>query len=394
MSRCAFDIGTLYVSATIVAAFFGVAFLGFHAIGSGARGVLQWGLAYTLIAVGLTITLFRGMLPLIIYGPFANSLFIVSAVLLDAGTRDEGAAGAPLVDLWVPVFGPLLLLFFAYVVPSLGARLEVMFVSVSLVCVHTSVQIIRKARAAEDGSRTALITFSLFYTILAAALVVLVLLAVIIGPVDGLLNRHPLHAVLLPALMLFFIGAGMSKLWVHYMQAYAEAKRAATIDPLTGVRNRRYVLPELERLFQRSLREGRALACMMLDADAFKSVNDTHGHRKGDEVLHLLARRIVDAVREYDLVGRYGGEEFIIVVPELDPSQVRMMAERIHDSIGSAPLAGLEITVSVGVAFLSDADARADDLIHRADQALYRAKRAGRDRVEVDGAVTELADTP
>lgn len=381
------------MSAAIVAGFFGVAFLGFHALGTGARGMFHWGLAYLLVAVGLAITLFRGMLPLFLYGPVANSLFIVGAVLLDAGTREEGRETVPLVDFWVPVIALLLFLLFAYVVPSLGARLEILFFSVSLVTVHTSVQIIRRARGAEGGTRTALVAFSLFYTVLAVSLVTLALLGIIIGPVDRVLNQHLLHAVLLPALMIFFIGAGMTKLWAHYMQAYAEARRAATTDPLTGLRNRRYVLPEFERLFQRSKREGRALACMMLDADAFKVVNDTHGHRAGDEVLELLARRIADAVREYDLVGRYGGEEFIVVVPELDPGDVRAMAERIHDSIRSRPLAGLDVTVSVGVAFLSDEDARAEDLIHRADQALYRAKRAGRDRVEVDGAVAQLADT-
>jgi diguanylate cyclase (GGDEF)-like protein len=168
------------------------------------------------------------------------------------------------------------------------------------------------------------------------------------------------------------------------LRAYSEARRAATTDALTGLRNRRYVMPELERMFQRAQREHLRLACLMLDADAFKSVNDTYGHRKGDEVLQSLAERITAAVRKYDLVGRYGGEEFIVLVSGLDPQSVVTMARRLHESVRSTPVAGIELTVSVGVAFASTGDARADDLVHRADTALYAAKRNGRDQVSVD----------
>ncbi|MFW5689122.1 MAG: GGDEF domain-containing protein, partial [Spirochaetota bacterium] len=125
-------------------------------------------------------------------------------------------------------------------------------------------------------------------------------------------------------------------------------------------------------------------ACLMLDADAFKSINDSYGHRKGDDVLQELAQRITAAVRDYDLVGRYGGEEFIVVVPELDPEYVVRMAGRLHHSVRATPLAGVRLTVSVGVAFVHPDDERADDLIQRADRALYAAKRAGRDQVSVE----------
>lgn len=380
------DIPTLYLAAAIVTTFFGIAFLAFHSIDSSTRGILQWGLGYLLIAAGLLSVVFRDLLPLIVYGPTTSTVLIVAVVMLDAGVRESPRGRPAAVDIGLPVVSLGLLLVFSFVVPDFGVRLEILLVAVTLGTGRTSWRLIRQGRSAEAGPRTALITFAAFYTLLAATTLAIAILALFIGPIQNFVGGHPIHAILLPALMLFFIGAAMSKLWVHYMFAYAEARLAATTDPLTGVRNRRYVMPELERMFQRSQREGRSLACMMVDADAFKSVNDSYGHRTGDEVLQALARRISDAVREYDLVGRYGGEEFIIVVPELERGDVVSMAQRIHSSIRSSRMAGLRLTVSVGVAFLSPEDTRADDLIQRADSALYRAKRSGRDRLEVDAA--------
>lgn len=380
------DIQTLYLAAAVVTAFFGIAFLAFHVIDSSTRGILQWALGYFLISAGLLAAVFRGLLPLVVYGPATSTALIVAVVLLDAGVRGEQRRRPEALDIALPLVSLALLLVFSYIRPDFGVRLEILLVAVALGTGRTSWRLIREGRSADDGLRTALITFATFYTLLSATMLAIAVLALFIGPIQDFVGRHPIHAVLLPALMLFFIGAGMSKLWVHYMRAYAEAKLAATTDPLTGVRNRRYVMPELERMFQRSQREGRSLACMMLDADAFKSINDSYGHRKGDEVLELLAKRISDAVREYDLVGRYGGEEFIIVVPELERGDVVSMAERIHASIRSSRMAGLRLTVSVGVAFLLPSDERADDLIQRADRALYRAKRSGRDRVEIDAS--------
>ncbi|MFW5689552.1 MAG: hypothetical protein ACOC1U_08265, partial [Spirochaetota bacterium] len=247
----ALDIGTLYLATAVVAGFYGIALLGFHTIDSTTHGILHWGLAYLLVAVGLTLNLFRGTLPLLLYGPIASLGFIAAAVLLDAGMREPANAREPLLDLGLPIAALVLLLVFAYLVPSIAVRLEVLFLALAVLTTRTSVRLVRSARAAEDGLRPALVVFSAFYTVLALVLVALSLLALVVGPVHDIAGAHPIHALLLPGLMLFLIGAGMSKLWVHYLRAYDEAKRAATTDPLTGVRNRRYVMPELERMFGR-----------------------------------------------------------------------------------------------------------------------------------------------
>ncbi len=378
------DIGTLYLSTSIVAGFFGLSFLVFHFTDVATRGIIQWGLAYFLIAAGLIILLFRESLPLWLHGVAAHALFIAAAVLLDSGAQDRPRTSFGWLPAALSGAALVLLLFFSYAVPNVRVRLATALIAVAVLTSQTAFRLARQGRRAEERPQAAIVTFALIYTVLAAALVTLSVLALIFGPIERIANPQPIFAVLLPSLMLLLIGAGMAKLWVHYTVVYAEAIRAATIDPLTGVWNRRYIMPELERLFQRSHREGRYLACMMLDADAFKSINDSYGHRTGDDVLQLVAQRITTTVRTYDLVGRYGGEEFIVIVPELERDKVIGMADRIHASIRDTPLCGLRLTVSVGVAFIAPADKGVDDLIIRADNALYKAKREGRDRVAIE----------
>ena len=131
---------------------------------------------------------------------------------------------------------------------------------------------------------------------------------------------------------------------------------------------------------------------LILDIDYFKSVNDTHGHDAGDDVLREFAQRIRKAIRNIDLACRYGGEEFVIVMPETDVAVATMVAERIRRRIASEPFAiqqgarKLEVTISIGIAAIGAAGDDAAAILKRADTALYRAKRDGRNRVVPDAA--------
>jgi len=166
----------------------------------------------------------------------------------------------------------------------------------------------------------------------------------------------------------------------------------AITDQLTGLHNRRYMSRHLDNLITGSKRAGKPLAFLILDIDYFKSVNDSHGHDIGDEVLKEFANRIAANIRGIDLACRYGGEEFVVVMPDTDVSFAYSVAERLRKSIETTPVAisrapnTINITISIGIAS-SEGDAdTADALLHRADQALYRAKRTGRNRVVADAA--------
>ena len=174
--------------------------------------------------------------------------------------------------------------------------------------------------------------------------------------------------------------------------AAREALRAqATTDALTGIANRRTILDTLGKELDRFRRAKSACAVVFVDLDHFKQVNDTYGHPAGDEVLRQAASTLRAILRPYDLVGRYGGEEFVVVLPGCDVEGARAAAERLRAAIaGTAITAGgarLQVTCSMGVAVATGANAwDRDRLLSEADAALYRAKREGRDRVVVAGA--------
>ena len=165
-------------------------------------------------------------------------------------------------------------------------------------------------------------------------------------------------------------------------------KLAGLTDPLTGVHNRRYFDHRCQIEVAHARRHKHALACMFLDIDGFKRINDTYGHQLGDEVLRAVGHAIRDGLRTGDTIARYGGEEFIALLPQTSRTHVREVAERIRVAIAARPLAaGVSATISIGLAMLpGDADGRgtaelAAELVHQADNALYQAKHQGRNQV-------------
>ncbi len=166
----------------------------------------------------------------------------------------------------------------------------------------------------------------------------------------------------------------------------------AITDQLTGLHNRRYMSRHLDNLIAQAERTAKPLAFLIMDIDFFKKVNDTYGHDIGDEVLQEFARRISANVRGCDLACRYGGEEFVVVMPDTDVPFAYAVAERLRHSIETTPVlisrapGNLNITISIGIAGSTGAADSAEALLHRSDQALYAAKRNGRNRVVADAA--------
>jgi len=165
------------------------------------------------------------------------------------------------------------------------------------------------------------------------------------------------------------------------------AEFLATHDSLTGLRNRKAIFDCIHREYDLACRSARATGVMMLDLDHFKRINDTYGHGAGDEVLKEAVRRTVDAVRSTDMVGRYGGEEFLVVMPSCRSEEIVACAERIRAAICAEPIAAagmsLTVTASVGVVSARFPQHSEEEAIHAADLALYEAKRGGRNRVVV-----------
>jgi two-component system cell cycle response regulator len=161
----------------------------------------------------------------------------------------------------------------------------------------------------------------------------------------------------------------------------------ALTDALTGLFNRRYMESHLGSLIEQAMVRGKPLSVLILDMDYFKAVNDTHGHEAGDDVLREFAQRVKRSIRGIDLACRYGGEEFVVVMPETDLAVATMVAERLRRRIAAEPFPidrgtrAIEVTISIGIAALGGEGDTAADVLKRADQALYQAKRDGRNRV-------------
>ncbi len=170
---------------------------------------------------------------------------------------------------------------------------------------------------------------------------------------------------------------------IFRVQQFSLIQQQAITDHLTGVPNRRqlFTLGELE--FKRARRFNRPLSAIMLDIDYFKKVNDTFGHEKGDQVLKALAQFLKLRLRDFDILGRYGGEEFVIVLPGADLTNARNVAYRLRKGVQERPMVNgsISVTISLGVAQLSNDLPDFQSLMNKADQAMYDAKRAGRNRV-------------
>jgi len=181
--------------------------------------------------------------------------------------------------------------------------------------------------------------------------------------------------------------AALSIQRAHLLEKARHLEQLATLDGLTGLHNRRHYFELAEREFQRAKRFSRPLAMFMLDLDHFKEVNDTYGHAVGDEVLRAAAERYRANLRDIDLLGRYGGEEFAVMLVENDTLLARHVAERLRRSLADTPIttsAGpLIITTSVGGASLTKDCPDLVTFLKWADEALYKAKHNGRNRVEV-----------
>lgn len=182
------------------------------------------------------------------------------------------------------------------------------------------------------------------------------------------------------------VGRRMVDLQSTLIETQQQLQFQATHDALTGLINRGAVLESLEKELERARRSGSGLAIGLCDIDFFKNINDTHGHLVGDEVLREMARRFNGAIRPYDHIGRYGGEEFLLVIPMQNERGTNSF-ERVRHSVADTPFQpdglSLSASISIGVALYSGAEnnCNANELLNAADMALYRAKDEGRNRV-------------
>ncbi|MGC1456030.1 MAG: diguanylate cyclase [Nitrospirota bacterium] len=183
--------------------------------------------------------------------------------------------------------------------------------------------------------------------------------------------------LLLLGLIIYF----MTRLIKSLDEARETIEKIAITDELTELFNRRHIILRFEEEFEKFKRLNTHVSCIMADIDNFKEINDSYGHLTGDRVLKVISARMADEVRAYDILGRYGGEEFLIILPETGLGEARGLAERIRTSVKEELIGKTSVTLSLGVVCVQSSDRTVDDVIRRADENLYKAKKDGKDRV-------------
>jgi len=184
----------------------------------------------------------------------------------------------------------------------------------------------------------------------------------------------------------FIMGKPFAKINWALGRAKQDAELLAASDPLTGALSRRAILPLIEKTLKRVARTGVPACVAMIDLDWFKSINDRFGHLAGDQVLRRVVERVRDTLRNSDVIGRYGGEEFVLLLQGADAHAGARLVERIRAAVSATDWSdignGLKVSVSCGIAGVGATDTL-DSILARADQALYEAKRGGRDQLRV-----------
>lgn len=360
--------------------------------GGRRAGFATWNAGLGLLAVGWVLVAFRGVLPDVIAVAFADGLIIVGLCMEVAAIIEFGGGSVRRAFLFVPgaVVFALLIPFtgnYAHTTLLMTAALDVMFCAIAVAALRLGPQAGRgrwiiavpcfasmfmiTVRAAEVGLGEALYT-SVYVGSLWQELTFIALLAsTVVVPVGFLL--------------------------LHRERDESELYKLATIDVLTGLYNRRAFIDLAGREIARARRLKAPFSVLMMDLDFFKRVNDDFGHQAGDQVLAAFATVATHSVRAEDLVGRYGGEEFCILLPGATLQAAVAIAERLRSEVALRPLGNLPrlTTVSIGVAACGGEDVVSlDAAIACADEALYRAKQEGRNRVVGVEAVKVQAREP
>ena len=357
------------------------------AVGRGprrSRALRLWGWGTLAYALGLLVTI-AGLLPAFVSKLLGNALIALApflnarGLLADTSFRwNERWLRAAYLATVLPIALNHLradyLVIVDFVAPALVAIL--LFVLAGVVLLRDPPQHARNAAR--------FLAATVFFAALVWSVRIPVLLFSLGGSNDR--DRSDLTVALFAiAQMLVSVAATLGLLWVEVRRMEATLERMAYADPLTGLPNRRATLLRFQEEAARAARYGRQLALVLMDVDHFKRVNDSHGHQAGDDVLRHVAAVLSDAKRGEDVLGRIGGEEFLLLHADVALAGAREAAERLRGCVAAAPLqrngAAFDVTLSAGFAVYPIDGADWDALFTAADRRLYEAKRGGRNRV-------------
>lgn len=346
---------------------------------SSIKGLAEWAAAPMILFVATLLFAARGAIPNLFSIVLANLLLFGGASLLYFGSQRFFGVG-PSIPLWSGLAALVLLpiAWFALIEPHHGIRVALIasFMA-SLAFAHARLIL-------SSGPHT----FSTYFAgaaqlLLAFAQTSRFFVSFDLPAGDAIFDNSSSSQASYVAIYAFAILAGtIGMILMATDRLRGELEHLATHDSLTGALNRRALIEAAELELARCRRNHGIMALLMIDLDHFKAINDTHGHPVGDRVLVDFVARVKNLLRQPDRFGRFGGEEFVALLPETPLNEARVVAERLRAMIEAKTEDLPPCTVSIGVTVSRSDDAGLDEIISRADAALYQAKHAGRNRIE------------
>lgn len=343
------------------------------------QGLREWGVSVLVIALAIPLFVAREAIPDLFSIIVAQLMLLIGFMLMNAGTRKF--AGVPPRDntaqlFWFVLAYVSLFVWFTYYQPHLGMRLATLSAFTLVVLLDQLVLVLKKL---PDTTGRAILLFALAVLIVSRVVRLGGLMLGFEVPTSLLddstsqLFYMALPSVMIPIGTISFIMLAFEKLRqdLEYLSRH---------DDLTQCLNKKAAVDELEREIARARRHGNRLTIMLIDLDKFKDINDTHGHLAGDRVLVDFAERAKKALRATDRLTRFGGDEFMAILPDTDLEHAQLVARRFHQAASeSEPIAW---TVSIGMSEWQGNNDTLDDLLTRGDQALYQSKKLGRSQTQ------------
>jgi diguanylate cyclase (GGDEF)-like protein len=376
------DPRTLVVGSVLSALLLGSVSLAFATLSGSQRIIASWGMAMLVLALGLLGLGLRDEIPFWLSAVVGNWL-IVAAIVLAMRALRVFVGSAPRDVLSAMLLGALLLvlLYFTEARPSNVGRTVAISAALGIVAVRAAVLLRRRAPA--ECRRSSRVTEYVFWAV--AAITALRIVGTLFFPPSASLAPGAFNAAVFLFYSGFIIVSSLSVMWMEIERLQADLVYSARFDSLTGVLNRGTFLGEFEREVSRAARGGAPFSLAIFDLDRFKLLNDRFGHPTGDLVLKAFADVLRQGIRKHDTVGRYGGEEFALLMPETGKDTALRVAERVRRELATRGVSAggthIQVTTSGGVATYGIDGLDWDSLLSTADTALYAAKESGRNRI-------------
>ncbi len=383
-----FDNRTLLACHCILATVFAVVFLGMQRAYPTVRGLRSAAISFLLGIPGAFAFFFRGSIPTFISVVLGNLLILAACILVyDAIVQFTG--GRRLTNYLWPLMIPVaaVLWYYSSIQHDIVPRILVM--ALSGACIRALAAWELLSRASLFSSRTAMRILGFFFLFQIATEIHRVVMTALHGAPQNYLVGDPVQTFTLAVSIFYICVSALCFLFMVSHELITRTRDESQQDALSGALNRRGIEAKLTIELNRINRSDQKLSIALIDIDHFKSINDTHGHAAGDTALRHVAQAISERLRAYDSLGRFGGDEFLLILPQTLCNDAVIVTSRLSQAVNSLTFVNMSkaITLSIG---LTEAvpDDDASTLLARADKALYQAKSAGRNcgRVFLSGA--------